>query len=194
MVGSIVPVVSVILIVAVIVVLVVVRPKPSSKDVEGGQKPQYVNSDATEGRGFELQEQPLSSRQPEKGTSEGTTSHATINDDDKSRDGETISSTPDPSDDADKTGVTVLDDTVVISIKSLKSHNVVECNGNSYKVLLVIQACELQQFIVTECKLEFERGFAYYEFTHGFETIDEKQEIMLYNMVSALKWIGSYIV
>lgn len=194
MVGSIVPVVSVILIVAVIVVLVVVRPKPSSKDVEGGQKPQYVNSDATEGRGFELQEQPSSSSQPEKGTSEGTTSHATINDDDKSRDGETISSTPDPSDDADKTGVTVLDDTVAITIKSLKSRSLVECNGNSYKVLLAIQACELQQFIVTECKLEFERGFAYYEFTHGFETIDEKQEIMLYNMVSALKWIGSYIV
>ena len=52
-------------------------------------------------------------------------------------------------------------------------------------VFHVQKDCELREFIENECNLKFERGCAFYEFTHDVEKISENQEVVQVKQVSS---------
>ena len=73
------------------------------------------------------------------------------------------------------------------------SHSIVDSSeptkekpeGQDFRVLLVDHDCELREFIENECELKFQRGCAFYEFTHDVEKISEHQQVILVKQVSS---------
>jgi hypothetical protein len=71
----------------------------------------------------------------------------------------------------------------------LKQHlNPINLSGEKLEQHGVTRDCEMRKFILTDLKLKFRRGHAYYEFVNEIENILEGKDVLLQDKKNTEKW------